>query len=121
MRDRIIYIAGQDGMVGKAIYNLFKRKGLNVIDCSRKDLDLTSQLDVNNWFKKFKPNIVINAAGKVGGILDNSLNKKDYIYINTMIGFNLLNASLYFNVKKFINLGSACIYPKKNKTTNQRG
>jgi len=115
MKDKIIYIAGQDGMVGKEIYNLFKRKGLNVIDCSRKELDLTSQLDVNNWFKKFKPNIVINAAGKVGGILDNSLNKKDYIYINTMIGFNLLNASLSFNVKRFINLGSACIYPKKTK------
>ena len=115
MRDKIIYIAGQDGMVGKEIYNLFKGKGLNVVDCSRKDLDLTSQLDVNKWFKKFKPNIVINAAGKVGGILDNSLNKKDYIYVNTMIGFNLLNASLYCNVKKFINLGSACIYPKKTK------
>jgi GDP-L-fucose synthase len=115
MRDKIIYIAGQDGMVGKELYNLFKGKGLNVIDCSRKDLDLTSQLDVNNWFKKFKPNIVINAAGKVGGILDNSLNKKDYIYINTMIGFNLLNACLSYNVEKFINLGSACIYPKKTK------
>ena len=115
MRSRIIYIAGQDGMVGRQIYNLFKSKGLNVIDCSRKDLDLTSQLDVNNWFKKFKPNVVINAAGKVGGILDNSLNKKDYIYVNTMIGFNLLNASLAYNVKKFINIASACIYPKKTK------
>jgi GDP-L-fucose synthase len=115
MRSKIIYIAGQDGMVGRQIYNLFKSKGLNVIDCSRKDLDLTSQLDVNNWFKKFKPNVVINAAGKVGGILDNSLNKKDYIYVNTMIGFNLLNASLAYNVKKFINIASACIYPKKTK------
>lgn len=115
MRNKIIYIAGQDGMVGSKIYNLFKGKGLNVIDCSRKDLDLTSQLDVNNWFKKFKPNVVINAAGKVGGILDNSLNKKDYIYLNTMIGFNLLNASLAHNVKKFINIASACIYPKKTK------
>ena len=115
MRDKIIYIAGQDGMVGRQIYKLFKSKGLNVIDCSRKDLDLTSQLDVNNWFKKFKPNVVINAAGKVGGILDNSLNKKDYIYINTLIGFNLLNASLAYNIKKFINIASACIYPKKTK------
>jgi GDP-L-fucose synthase len=115
MRNKNIYIAGQDGMVGRQIYNLFKEKGLNVISCSRNDLDLTSQLDVNNWFKKFKPDIVINAAGKVGGILDNSLNKKDYIYINTMIGFNLLNASLAYNVKKFINIASACIYPKKTK------
>ena len=81
----------------------------------RKDLDFTSQIEVNSWFKKFRPNIVINAAGKVGGILDNSLNKLDYIYTNTMIGFNLINASLLFDVKKFINLGSACIYPKENK------
>jgi GDP-L-fucose synthase len=115
MKNKIIFVAGQEGMVGKAIHKLFKAKGLNVLDCKRKDLDLTSQLQVNNWFKKFKPDIVVNAAGKVGGILDNSLNKLDYIYINTMIGFNLINSSLSFNVEKFINLGSACIYPKITK------
>jgi GDP-L-fucose synthase len=115
INNKKIFIAGQEGMVGKAIYDLLKSKNLNVIDCKRKNLDLTSQIQVNNWFKKFKPNIVINAAGKVGGILDNSLHKIDYIYINTMIGFNLVNASLSYKVKKFINLGSACIYPKDNK------
>lgn len=115
INNKKIFIAGQEGMVGKAIYDLLKSKNLNVIDCKRKNLDLTSQIQVNNWFKKFKPNIVINAAGKVGGILDNSLHKIDYIYINTMIGYNLVNASLSYKVKKFINLGSACIYPKDNK------
>jgi GDP-L-fucose synthase len=115
MKNKKILIAGQEGMVGKAIFDLFKSKNLNVIDCNRKDLDLTSQSQVNSWFKKFRPNIVVNAAGRVGGILDNSLYKTDYIYINTMIGFNLLNASLSFNVKKFINLGSACIYSKENR------
>ena len=115
MTNKRILIAGQEGMVGKAVYDLFKRKNLNVIDCKRKDLDFTSQMQVRSWFKKFRPNIVINASGKVGGILDNKKNKLDYIYINTMIGFNLINASLSFDVKKFINLGSACIYPRENK------
>lgn len=110
-----IFIAGQEGMVGSSIYNLLKSKNLNVIKCTRKDLDLTSQNQVNNWFKKNKPEIVINAAGKVGGILDNSLYQPDYIYINTTIGFNLLHASLNYKVKKFINLGSACVYPKFSK------
>jgi len=115
MSNKRILIAGQEGMVGKAVYDLFKKKKLNIIECKRKDLDFTSQIEVNIWFKKFRPNIVVNAAGKVGGILDNSLNKLDYIYTNTMIGFNLINSSLLFDVKKFINLGSACIYPKENK------
>jgi GDP-L-fucose synthase len=110
-----ILIAGQEGMVGHAIYQLLQKKNFKIIECKRKDMDLTSQEQVNKWFKKFRPEIVINAAGRVGGILDNANNKADYIYINTMIGFNILNASLKYNVKKLINLGSACIYPKKTK------
>ena len=110
-----IYIAGQEGMVGEAIYKLFKKKKLHVIDCKRKQLDLTNQTEVKSWFKKNKPTIVINAAGKVGGILDNSLYPHEYLYVNAMIGLNLLKNSLDHNVKQFINMGSACIYPKKNK------
>lgn len=101
-------------MVGKAIYKILCKK-YNIIDCPREKLELTNQLDVQNWFKIKKPDIVINAAGKVGGILDNSLHQPDYIYQNTLIGFNLLNSSLKYNVNKFINLGSACIYPKFSK------
>jgi GDP-L-fucose synthase len=108
-----ILISGQEGMVGYAIYKLLQNKNFKIIQCKRKDLDFTSQQQVNKWFKKHSPEIVINAAGRVGGILDNANNKADYIYINTMIGFNILNASLKYNVKKLINLGSACIYPKK--------
>jgi GDP-L-fucose synthase len=114
-----IFIAGQNGMVGSAIYKLLKSENnkskYSIIDCPRKTLDLTNQLKVNQWFEKNKPNIVINAAGKVGGILDNSLNKTEYIYQNIMIGFNLLKSSLVHDVNKFINLGSACIYPKEVK------
>lgn len=110
-----VYIAGQEGMVGQAIYKLLKEKKYNIINCKRSQLDLTDQKKVQIWFKKKKPTIVINAAGKVGGILDNSLKKHEYIYTNTTIGLNLLKISLDNNVKKFINLGSACIYPKRTK------
>jgi len=114
MRDKV-YIAGQQGMVGSAIMKILKKKNFNIIQCKRKDLDLTNQNHVEKWFKKNKPDIVINAAGKVGGILDNSKYIDEYIYINTMIGFNLLNCANKYGVKKFINLGSACIYPREAK------
>jgi GDP-L-fucose synthase len=91
------------------------KKEHRIIECSRKSLDLTSQSEVNKWFKIHKPQIVINAAGKVGGILDNSKYKNEYLYINNIIGLNLIHASLKNNVKKFINLGSACIYPRNVK------
>jgi GDP-L-fucose synthase len=110
-----IYIAGQEGMVGQAIYKLLKEKKYKIIECKRKQLDLANQKKVKIWFKKNKPTIVINAAGKVGGILDNSLFPNEYLYINTMIGFNLVKSSLDYNIRQFINLGSACIYPKVTK------
>ena len=101
-------------MVGSSIYRTLKnKKNLEIIDCKRKRVDFTNQMSVNNWFKKNKPDIVINAAGRVGGILDNSNFQSDYLYINSMIGLNVINASLNNNVNQLINLGSACIYPKK--------
>ena len=111
-----IYIAGQEGMVGQSIYRLLKSKNYQIIECKRNDLNLVNQKDVESWFKKNKPDIVINAAGKVGGILDNSKNQMTYIYNNAVIGFNLVNSSFNHDTKKFINLASAFIYPKK---TNQ--
>ncbi len=110
-----VLIAGQEGMVGRAVYKLFKKKKFKIIDCRRKDLDFTSQKLVDKWFEKKKPDIVINAAGRVGGILDNSIYQSDYLYINTMIGMNIVNSSFKYNVKRLINLGSSCIYPKKVK------
>ena len=81
-----VLIAGQEGMVGGAVYNLLKKKKkFQIINCKRKDLDFTSQKQVDNWFIKHKPDIVINAAGRVGGIWDNYNFQPDYLYINTMI------------------------------------
>ena len=111
-----VLIAGQEGMVGSAILKLLKKKkNYHIINCSRKNLDFTNQSKVDTWFKKNKPNIVINAAGKVGGILDNQNFQTDYIYINTMIGLNIIKSSIKYKVEKLINLGSACIYPKNTK------
>jgi GDP-L-fucose synthase len=93
---------------------LKKKNKFKILDCKRKDLDFTNQSKVEKWFKKNKPDIVINAAGKVGGIMDNSLNQSDYIYINSMIGLNIIQNSLSIGVKQLINLGSACIYPRNS-------
>ena len=111
MKSKVL-IAGQEGMVGSSLYRLLKRKKFNIIECKRKDLDFTNQPAVEKWFKKHKPNIVINAAGKVGGILDNKSFQPDYIYLNSMIGLNIINSSVTHNVKKLIN-----IYFKNNETS----
>ena len=93
-------------MVGSAIYKLAKIKKFRIIECSRSALDLTNQKKVNNFIKKNKPDIVINAAGKVGGILDNSRFQDDYLYTNTLIGLNLVKSCFQNKVSNFINLGS---------------
>ena len=103
-------------MVGSAVYKLFlKSKKYKILRCEKKKLNLLDYKKLDKWFHKNKPDIVINCAGKVGGILDNSLHQSDYLYENAMIGLNLVNLSVKHNVKKLINLGSACIYPKTNK------
>jgi GDP-L-fucose synthase len=108
-----IFIAGQEGMVGSAVCRLFKEKNIKYIKCRRKDLDLTNQEAVERWFKKYRPNVIINCAGRVGGILENSLHKDRFLNDNILIGFNLINSSLKINNLQFINLGSACIYPRE--------
>lgn len=102
-------------MVGSAVYKLLqKSKKYKILRCEKKKLNLLNYKKLDKWFFKNKPDIVINCAGKVGGILDNSLYQSDYLYENATIGLNLVNLSVKYKVKKLINLGSACIYPKTN-------
>jgi GDP-L-fucose synthase len=110
-----ILIAGQEGLVGAALYNLLKKENIKIIECKRNKLDFTNYHEVNKFFKKNKPNIVINAAGKVGGILDNSKYPIEYLNQNILIGLNIINISYKYGIKKIINLGSSCIYPKITK------
>ena len=108
-----IYVAGHNGMVGSAVYNLLKKKKYNnIITASRKTLDLLNQKKTENFLKKTRPNFVIIAAAKVGGILINQKNKADFIYQNLTIQNNLIHSSYKAGVKKLIFLGSSCIYPK---------
>jgi GDP-L-fucose synthase len=108
-----IYIAGHNGMVGSAIERKLRKKGfINIITASSKSLNLINQAEVNNFFLINKPDYVILAAAKVGGILANNTYKADFIYENMMIEANIIHASYVNKVKKLLNLGSSCIYPK---------
>jgi len=108
-----IYIAGHTGLVGKAtLQNLYIAGYSNLLMRSHAELDLQDQSAVNNFFKKERPEYVFLAAAKVGGIGANSTYPADFIYANTMIGFNVIHAAYNTGVKKLINLGSSCIYPK---------
>jgi GDP-L-fucose synthase len=112
-KDSKIYIAGHKGMVGGAVWTALKSKGYNnLIGKSSKELDLKNQQAVLDFFNEEKPNVVIDAAARVGGILANN----DYPYLflmeNMQIQNNLIDTALKQNVEKFIFLGSSCIYPK---------
>jgi GDP-L-fucose synthase len=108
-----IYIAGHRGLVGGAVLRKLQVDGYsNLLFRSHAELDLLDQAAVNNFFEKEKPEYVFLAAAKVGGIGANSTYPADFIYQNTMIGFNVVHAAYKNNVKKLINLGSSCIYPK---------
>ena len=115
--DETIYVAGSSGMVGNAICNLLLKNGYNyenkkLLTSSRKDLDLLENIKVDEWFKKNKPNVVIIAAAKVGGIMANKLYPVEFLIDNIKIQNNLIEASYKFGVKRLLFLGSSCIYPK---------
>ena len=108
-----IYVAGHQGMVGSACLRLLKRKGYNQIICkTKRELDLTKQDDVANFFKYERPRVVIAAAAKVGGIWANNEYPYDFLMSNMLIQNNLIKAALENDVQRFIFLGSSCIYPR---------
>jgi GDP-L-fucose synthase len=100
-------------MVGKAIFRKLKENGFNnIITQTRNELDLLNQKSVNDFFQAQKPQYVFLAAAKVGGIYANNVYRYDFIYQNLMIAANLIEAARKNGVKKLLNLGSSCIYPK---------
>tara|TARA_Y100000992_G_C21179091_1_gene449818 strand:+ start:10 stop:939 length:930 start_codon:yes stop_codon:yes gene_type:complete len=108
-----IFVAGHAGMVGSAILRKLKIKGFSkIIICEKKNLDLLNQNKVFKFLKKKKPDIVIIAAARVGGILANSTFKHKFIYENLQIQNNLIHGSYLAKVKNLVFLGSSCIYPK---------
>ena len=108
-----IYIAGHNGMVGSAIWNALQEKGYeNLIGKNSAALDLRNQQAVQDFFTQEKPDVVIDAAARVGGILANNNYPYTFLMENMQIQNNLINTALQQNVSKFIFLGSSCIYPK---------
>ena len=112
-RDSKIYVAGHTGMVGSALIKRLEGLGYKtIITKSRKELDLTNQFQVNQFFHFERPEYVFLAAAKVGGIGANEQFKADFIWQNLMIQSNIIKASYDCGVKKLLFLGSSCIYPK---------
>jgi GDP-L-fucose synthase len=108
-----IYIAGHKGMVGSAIWNALLTQGYdNLIGKTSKELDLRNQQAVQDFFDTEKPDVVIDAAARVGGILANNNYPFTFLMENMQIQNNLIDTSLNHDVSKFIFLGSSCIYPK---------
>ncbi len=108
-----IFVAGHRGLVGSAIVRRLKKKGYrNLLTKTSKLLDLCSQKHTERFFEKERPEYVFLAAAKVGGILANNTYKAQFIYDNIMIAANAIHAASRSGVKKLLNLGSSCIYPK---------
>jgi len=109
-----IFVAGHKGLVGSSIVRRLKSEGYtNIWTADRSEVDLTNQKEVNKWFKAHEPKYVINAAAKVGGIIGNQNHKAEMIYQNLMIESNLIEAAYRNGCKKYLFLGSSCIYPKE--------
>lgn len=112
-KDSKIYIAGHTGLVGSAITRTLKAEGYsNFILKTMEELDLTDQNLVDAFFAAEKPEFVLIAAAKVGGIVANNTFRADFIYINLMIQNNIIYSAWKYGVKKLLFLGSTCIYPK---------
>ena len=107
-----IYVAGHRGMVGAALVRRLATENCTVLTAGRADADLTRQAEVEAWMEANRPDAVIVAAAKVGGILANDSLPADFLYDNLMIEANLVQASQRIGVEKLLFLGSSCIYPR---------
>jgi GDP-L-fucose synthase len=112
-KQSIVYIAGHNGMVGSAIWRILTAKGYtNLVGASSKELDLRREEEVRDFIRNTKPDVIIDAAAKVGGILANNNFPYEFLMENMKIQNNLIDAAHQLGVYKFIFLGSSCIYPK---------
>lgn len=112
-KDSKIFVAGHRGLVGSSIVRTLEDRGYtNIITKTRQELNLLNQQDVEAFFKYERPEYVVDAAARVGGIYANDTFSADFIYENIMIQTNLIHNSWKYKVEKFLFLGSVCIYPK---------
>ncbi len=113
LKEKRVWIAGHNGMVGSALVRRLALEGCaQILTVDRRALDLTRQADVEAWMRKEKPDAVFLAAARVGGILANETYPADFLYDNLMIETNIINAAFHADIQKLLFLGSSCIYPK---------
>ncbi|MAW08465.1 MAG: GDP-fucose synthetase [Halobacteriovoraceae bacterium] len=112
LRGKRIFVAGHRGMVGGAVVRRLAREDCEVLTASRAELDLVDQTAVQAWMQEMRPDAIVMAAGKVGGIKANSDYPVDFLYQNMMIVANVAEAAHRADVARFLFLGSSCIYPK---------
>ena len=113
LTNKSIFIAGHNGMVGKATLNELKLKSNKIYTIDKKKLDLRDEYSVAKWFEKNQPQVVINAAAMVGGIHANNIFPVDFLENNLRIQNNIIKCSYNSGVEKLLFLGSSCIYPKE--------
>lgn len=112
MKNRRIYVAGHRGMVGSALVRRLERDGTEVVTATRDKVDLRDPASATAFLKSTRPDVVVVAAAKVGGILANDTYPADFLFDNLMIQSNLVHGSFLIGVEKLLFLGSSCIYPK---------
>ena len=106
-----IWVAGHRGMVGSAVVRRLAREKCEVLTVARSEIDLTRQADVERWLDRQRPDAVVMAAARVGGIHANSTQPAEFLSINLMIGTNVVSAAHKVGVRRLLNLGSSCMYP----------
>ncbi len=112
-KDAKIYVAGHKGLIGSSFIRFFKKNGYkNIVTQDKHELDLTCKEDTVNFFRENQPEVVILAAGKVGGIIQNRDYPADFIFKNLSIQLNVLSAAREYHVKRLIFFASSCMYPK---------
>jgi len=110
--DRRIWVAGHRGMVGSSILRRLAEEDVEVLTLGRDELDLRQQGSVKKWVARAKPDVILMAAAKVGGILANDSSPADFLYDNLVIAANIVHAAHLAGVDRLVFLGSSCIYPK---------
>ena len=112
-KNKKVWVAGSNGMVGRALVRRLQRYDTEIIESSSKELDLRDQDKTKAWIKDTKPDAIFLAAAKVGGIWANNIYPTSFLYDNLMIEANVIEAAASIGVEKFLLLGTGCIYPKE--------
>lgn len=112
LRGRRVWVNGHRGMVGSALVRRLAREGCEILTVDHAVVDLTRQRETEDWMAEARPDVVLVAAARVGGILANSTFPAEFLYENLMIGANVLHAAHRIGVQKLLYLGSSCIYPR---------